>query len=109
MLTNLQTADRIEATETLLDFIEAGDFAPGDRLPPERELMVSLSMTRTALRKALDKLEHDGQIWRHVGKGTFIASQPGTNRSGRLAELSKQVTPVHMMRARLSLEPAIAR
>ena len=30
-------------------------------------------------------------------------------RSGSLAELSQQVTPVQLMRARLALEPAIAR
>ena len=71
--------------------------------------MVNLGMTRTTLRKALDSLEHEGRIWRHVGKGTFIASQTGSERPARLAELSTKVSPVHMMRARLSLEPAIAR
>lgn len=109
LLTTPDTADRRDAIDALSAFIEAGSFAPGDRLPPERELMVSLGMTRTTLRKALDALEHEGRIWRHVGKGTFIASQVGGARPERLKELSGQVTPVHMMRARLSLEPAIAR
>ena len=109
MLTKPETADRAEATSALVQFIEAGGFSPGDRLPPERELMVNLGMTRTTLRKALDSLEHEGRIWRHVGKGTFIASQTGSERPARLAELSTKVSPVHMMRARLSLEPAIAR
>ena len=109
MLTKPETADRAEATSALVQFIEAGGFSPGDRLPPERELMVNLGMTRTTLRKALDSLEHEGRIWRHVGKGTFIASQTGPERPARLAELSTKVSPVHMMRARLSLEPAIAR
>lgn len=109
VFTKPEAADRVEATNALVDFIEAGNFSPGDRLPPERELIVSLGMTRTTLRKALDTLEHEGRIWRHVGKGTFIASQDGASRPGRLPELAKKVTPVHMMRARLSLEPAIAR
>ena len=104
-----ETLDSVDATEALAGFVNAGGFSPGDRLPPERELMVRLGVTRTALRKALDKLEHQGRIWRHVGKGTFIASQEGSAVSGRLAELSSRVSPVHMMRARLSLEPAIAR
>ncbi|MAC77319.1 MAG: GntR family transcriptional regulator [Rhodobacteraceae bacterium] len=109
MTAKVETADRRQATTALRDFIEAGNFAPGDRLPPERELMVSLGVTRTMLRKALDSLEHEGRIWRHVGKGTFIASQSESTSPGRLATLSGQVTPVHMMRARLALEPALAR
>lgn len=109
MLANSETADLKEANEALLDFIESGNFAPGDRLPPERQLIVQLGMSRTTLRKILDKLENEGRIWRHVGKGTFIASRSESTRPHRLGELSGQVSPVHMMRARLSLEPAIAR
>ncbi|MDJ0638480.1 MAG: FadR/GntR family transcriptional regulator [Paracoccaceae bacterium] len=109
MLHTPDTADKQDALEALHDFLERGKFAPGDRLPSERDLMVQLGMTRTTLRKALDSLEHEGRIWRHVGKGTFIASQSGAARPGRLTELSAQVSPVHMMRARLALEPAIAR
>ena len=109
MLNSADTADRRDALDALHDFLEAGRFSPGDRLPPERELMVRLGLTRTALRKALDSLEREGLIWRHVGKGTFIASHTGAARPGRLSELSSQVSPVDMMRARLSLEPAIAR
>ena len=93
------------------NFIEAGGYAPGDRLPPERELIVNLGMTRTVLRKALDALEREGAIWRHVGKGTFVAAHgigAGAG-AGSLAELSHQLTPVRMTRARLCIEPAIAR
>ncbi len=109
MLNNLEIAKRDDPLGRLRAFIAAEEFAPGDRLPPERELTVSLDMTRTSLRKALDALEREGAIWRHVGKGTFIAAQGSGGRAPSLANLSKQVTPVHLMRARLSLEPAITR
>lgn len=104
-----ETTDREEAITTLRAFIDAGDYRPGDRLPPERELIVSLDMSRTVLRRALEALEREGLIWRHVGKGTFVAAQANLAAEGGLAELIQQVTPVHLMRARLSLEPAIAR
>ena len=100
--------DMVEREDTLAAlraFIVAGRYSPGDRLPPERELMVSLGTTRTRLRRALEALEREGTIWRHVGKGTFLAAEG----SGRLAELGRQVTPVQMMRARLAFEPALAR
>lgn len=109
MLTRPDTAEREEAIAALRAFIVQGDYAPGDRLPPERELIGSLGMSRTTLRKALDSLEREGTIWRHVGKGTFVAAHGGDTDTGSLAALSQQVTPIQLMRARLSLEPAIAR
>lgn len=96
-----------DALGLLRGLIAQGEYAPGDRLPPERELIVTLGLTRNQLRKALDTLERDGIIWRHVGKGTFVAAKGGDGSS--LADLSSQVSPVDLVRARLSLEPAIAR
>jgi DNA-binding GntR family transcriptional regulator len=46
------------------------------RLPTERELCRALGVTRTAVRKALATLEAEGQLWRHVGKGTFVGTRP---------------------------------
>lgn len=90
-------------------FISDGEYAPGARLPPERELIFKLGFSRTNLRKGLDALEREGAIWRHVGKGTFVAAHASVEGTGSLSDLSQKVTPVHMMRARLSLEPALAR
>ena len=93
----------------LRDFIKAGEYKPGDRLPAERDLIGRLEISRSVLRKAFDVLEREGSIWRHVGKGTFIASTEPKSGSGSLAELITKVTPITLMRSRLSLEPAIAR
>ncbi|WP_249028358.1 FadR/GntR family transcriptional regulator [Meinhardsimonia xiamenensis] len=109
VLTRPADAERELAIERLQAFIVDGGYGPGDRLPPERDLMVELGMSRTTLRKALEKLENDGAIWRHVGKGTFVAAKSVPRQPGWLAEISQQLTPVKMMRARLCLEPAIAR
>jgi DNA-binding FadR family transcriptional regulator len=105
----VESTEREDAIATLRAFIEAGEYAPGDRLPPERKLISDLSMSRTTLRKALEALEREGNIWRHVGKGTFVASHGTTAGGSGLSELSRQLTPVRMMRARLCIEPAIAR
>lgn len=109
MLTKIEPVDRLDAIAALQALIAAGSYSPGDRLPSERELIGNLGMSRNTLRRALDALERDGAIWRHVGKGTFVAAHGGNSGTGTLAELSQQVTPVQLMRARLSLEPAIAR
>jgi len=106
MLITPEPSDREAAIFAVQDLIASGGYRPGDRLPPERELIVSLGFSRNTLRKALEVLEFRGAIWRHVGKGTFVSAR---EPSAGLSDLSKQVSPVHMMRARLSLEPAIAR
>ncbi|TCD15127.1 FadR/GntR family transcriptional regulator [Oricola cellulosilytica] len=81
----------------------------GARLPAERELTEKLGMKRTVLRKALDVLEREGAIWRHVGKGTFVAGGGAGRPDNVLIELGRQLTPFRMMRARLAIEPALAR
>ena len=82
----------------------------GGKLPPERHLTDELGLSRATLRKALDALERDGVIWRHVGKGTFVAEKGATRPDiGAMVELGRQITPFRMVRARLAIEPAIAR
>ena len=77
-------------------------------MPPERDLAVALGVTRTELRKALGALEAEGQIWRHVGKGTFLGNRP-TDSLSDIAALAKRTNPAELMRARLIIEPEIAR
>ncbi len=102
-------AERDRAIAALRLYIAERSFAPGDRLPPERKLTGDLGMSRTALRKALDVLEREGAIWRHVGKGTFLAADSADPGAGTIAALSQQLTPVRMVQARLCVEPALAR
>lgn len=108
-MAKLERFEKEDAIATLTGFIRDGGYAPGDRLPAERELIVSLGMSRNTLRRAFEALERDGAIWRHVGKGTFVAAHGGNAGTGSLTALSQQVSPIQLMRARLALEPAIAR
>ncbi|MGP1396055.1 MAG: FadR/GntR family transcriptional regulator [Inquilinaceae bacterium] len=90
-------------------YIVEGGYGAGAKLPAERELCEELNLKRTALRKALDALEREGTLWRHVGKGTFVAQGGNEDPANALVELGRQLTPFRMMRARLTMEPAIAR
>jgi DNA-binding FadR family transcriptional regulator len=109
VLTRPEQTERDTIVAAVKAFIAEGAYAPGDRLPPERELIGSLGLSRSALRRALDALEREGTIWRHVGKGTFVAGPADGAGVGGLGEIGQQITPVRMMRARLCIEPAVAR
>jgi GntR family transcriptional repressor for pyruvate dehydrogenase complex len=65
-----QRAARI-ATQ-LLDIIELKKLAPGDRLPPERQLAELLEVSRPSLREALHILQAQGLVQIKHGQGTFV-------------------------------------
>ncbi len=91
-------------------FIAQGEFALNDRLPPERELCDELGIARSELRKAFAVLEAEGTIWRHVGRGTFLADGQGHGADFQsIAAIAKRTTPQEVMYARLVLEPQLAR
>ena len=78
------------------------------RLPPERQLCQALGISRAELRKALAQLEAEGQLWRHVGKGTFVGSRP-IDTFADLSAITKRTNPAEVMRTRLLIEPVVAR
>ncbi|MHB8812581.1 MAG: GntR family transcriptional regulator [Steroidobacteraceae bacterium] len=61
--------------ELLSTALEDGTIAPGNALPSEPELCVRHDISRTTVRRALARLEHEGRIVRRRGSGTFARSQ----------------------------------
>ena len=66
--------------DELAEAIHAGDFAPGDLLPTERELCKKYNASRPTVAKALDLLKEMGAIERTAGFGTTVLSSDLTNR-----------------------------
>jgi DNA-binding FadR family transcriptional regulator len=83
------------------------DLMPGERLPAERDLAARLGCSRQTLRGCLAALEKDGEIWRHVGQGTFRGSRP-RHLPVRDTLLIEGATPPDIMNARMLLEPMVA-
>lgn len=97
-----------KATSLLENYINNKELASQSRLPAERQLCEELGISRTELRKALSLMEAHGQVWRHVGRGTFVGTRPVT-RLDELASLSVHTNPAEVMQARLLLEPGLAK
>ncbi|MDX9860954.1 MAG: FadR/GntR family transcriptional regulator [Rhodospirillales bacterium] len=57
--------------------IQQGQFKPGERLPPERDLAKEFGVSRNVVREAMVALELVGLIEVRIGAGTFVQSNPG--------------------------------
>ena len=53
--------------------IQSGEWAVGQRIPSERELMGIFNVSRATVRQAIENLEKEGVLRRERGKGTFVA------------------------------------
>ena len=56
----------------LREFVRQENLAPGDRLPPERELARRLTVSRTSLRQALTALRVEGLVDIRHGNGIYL-------------------------------------
>jgi GntR family transcriptional regulator len=65
-LAYVQIADHLAAR------IEAGELAPGTRLPPERELAAEYGVAYNTLRQAIDVLRERGLVVTLRGHGNYV-------------------------------------
>jgi DNA-binding FadR family transcriptional regulator len=63
-----------QAIEKIKDLIVAGEFAPGSKLPKERELAERLGLSRNSLREAVRALTLIGVLEPRQGDGTYVTT-----------------------------------
>ncbi len=76
-----QIADQIRSS------ILAGEFSPGDKLPPERELAEMFGVSRPSVREAINILAAAGLVKAYQGGGTVVMSLVETAAGNPLTEL----------------------
>lgn len=109
--------DIAESLAHLRSLIQAALQQGQRRLPAERDLAAQIGVGRLVIRHALEVLEREGEVVRHVGRGTFITSNAGSPppqlqalaHAGALA-INTQVglSSRELIEVRYALEPAIA-
>ena len=110
-------AQTARALDSVVQQVEAkvvsGELAPGDRLPPERQLQEMFGISRNTLREALRALEQKGLVEIRPGHkgGAFIRPLGTDPMADHLAMFvrSFQVTLAHMAEFRQDIEGLLAR
>lgn len=65
-----------QLADSIAGQIASGERKTGDRLPPTRELALRLGVNRTTVSAAYSRLEEQGLIKGHVGRGSFVCGGP---------------------------------
>ena len=76
-----------QIAEQIRNSILAGEFAPGDKLPPERELAEMFGVSRPSVREALNVLSSSGLVMSYQGGGTVVMSLMEMSSANPLSEL----------------------
>ncbi len=65
--------------EQIVDMINSGTLLPGDKLPTERSLCQTYSLTRATVKAAYSLLKNEGKINALQGSGSYIAKKDSQN------------------------------
>jgi GntR family transcriptional repressor for pyruvate dehydrogenase complex len=79
----------VQISDQIRSSILSGEFAPGDKLPPERELAEMFGVSRPSVREALNMLAAAGLVESYQGGGTVVKSLVETTTGSPLSELIK--------------------
>lgn len=99
-----------EAIERIKQMIISGELAPGQRLPPEKELGERLGISRNPLREAVRALATIHVLDVRQGDGTYVTSlepQLLLNAMSFVVDVSRNETVLHLFELRRMVEPAV--
>lgn len=91
--------------EQVRELIYKGAFKTGQQILPERDLAISMAVSRTSVRNAINKLVTMGLLEHRQGQGTFVSSPD--NRKGNplaAAMATDEATLDDLLEVRMGLE-----
>jgi len=99
-----------QIAEQIRSSILAGEFAPGEKLPPERELAEMFGVSRPSVREALNLLAASGLVMSYQGGGTVVMSLMETTAGNPMTELirSQQERALDVIEVRKAIEASTA-
>ena len=108
MLDQLKQIDNRRLYQQIADqirtFIDKGNYTPGARLPPERDLAQQLGVSRPSVREALIALEIEGSVEVRMGAGVYVCSV-AQRKPQALSTMGE--SPIELMQARAAIEGTV--
>lgn len=98
-----------QIAEQLRSLISKGEFAPGTRLPAERDLATQLGVSRPSVREALIAMEVEGWVEVRTGSGVYVLDRSKRTERSKGPQLTPtEWGPLELIRARRVVEGEIA-
>ena len=98
-----------DAVRRIQAMIASKAIAPGDKLPPQRELAATLNVSRPSLREALSVLETLGFIEVQPGRRAVVCEPRGDEAAPPLWRFKRRVSETDVFQFRLLIETFTAR
>jgi len=94
-----------QIADQIASLIRRGEYKPGARLPPERDLAKRLGVSRPSVREALIALEVEGYVEVRIGSGVYVAD---AQQVARRQVLPPDSGPFELIDARRLIESECA-
>ena len=94
-----------QIADQIATLIRRGEYKPGARLPPERDLAKRIGVSRPSVREALIALEVEGFVEVRIGSGVYVAD---ARRAARKQVLPPDSGPFELIDARRLIESECA-
>jgi len=96
-----------QIAEQIRGLIRSGEYLPGARLPPERDLAKQLGVSRPSVREALIALEVEGLVEVRIGSGIYV-QRAAAARNDDDAAVHAEAGLFELLRARHVIESECA-
>lgn len=97
-----------QIAEQIRGLIRSGEYLPGARLPPERDLAKQLGVSRPSVREALIALEVEGLVEVRIGSGIYVQGPGAKAEGGERQAVQAEAGPFELLRARYVIESECA-
>jgi len=97
-----------QIAEQIRALIRSGEYRPGARLPPERDLAKQLGVSRPSVREALIALEVEGLVEVRIGSGIYVQRAAAARADEEAAAAHAEAGPFELLRARHVIESECA-
>lgn len=95
------------ALDKLRNLLASDQFESDGKLPTERALALMFRVSRRSIRRALEVLEAESQVWRRQGSGTYAGRQPD-GWTDHVGTIVAGTNFMEIMEVRLRIEPQLA-